>query len=328
MRIIVTGGAGFIGSWLCEHLLKDRRNEVICLDNMFTSHRENIAHLLHDRNFEFLRHDVCDPWHIECDQIYHLACPASPVHYQRNPVRTIETAMMGTRNALECARNTQSKLLITSTSEVYGDPEVHPQHEGYWGHVNPLGPRACYDEGKRVGESLAVAWASQYGTDVRIARLFNTYGPRMAFYDGRLIPNFILQALQKEPLTVYGDGSQTRSFCYVTDTIDALVRLMAYQAPRRSLADSIKPRTPGERIPVVNIGNPDERTIKSVAMDVIHAFGGEGDLKMMPLPEDDPKQRCPNIALAKKLLDWEPQVPYEKGIAKTIAWYLEQQRVA
>jgi UDP-glucuronate decarboxylase len=313
MRIIVTGGAGFIGSHLCEHLLKDR-HEVVCLDNMFTSHRENIAHLLHDRNFEFLRHDVVDPWHIECDQVYHLACPASPVHYQRNPVRTIETAMMGTRNALECARNTGAKLLITSTSEVYGDPEVHPQHEGYWGHVNTLGPRACYDEGKRVGESLAVAWAKQYGTDVRIARLFNTYGPRMAFHDGRLIPNFILQAIQKEPLTVYGDGKQTRSFCYVSDTVDALVRLMNVSL--------------NEPVPVVNVGNPDERSIMSVALDVIAEFGragfGEGNLVHAPLPTDDPKQRCPDIARAKKLIGWEPKVPYEQGIAQTIAWYLER----
>jgi len=318
-RIIVTGGAGFIGSWLCEYLL-EQKHEVVCLDNMFTSHRENIAHLTSHRNFEFLRHDVCDPWHIECDQIYHLACPASPVHYQRNPVRTIETAMMGTRNALECARNTGAKLLITSTSEVYGDPEVHPQREDYWGHVNTLGPRACYDEGKRVGESLAVAWAKQYGTDVRIARLFNTYGPRMAFHDGRLIPNFILQAMNKESLTVYGDGSQTRSFCYISDTIDGLDKLMnlsdlqiVFPLPEQN-----------QTILVVNIGNPDERSIKSVANDVIRAFGGKGDLKFMPLPTDDPKQRCPDISLAKKLLEWEPKVPYEEGITKTIAWYLKK----
>jgi UDP-glucuronate decarboxylase len=320
MRIIVTGGAGFIGSHLCEFLLA-QKHEVVCIDNMFTSHRENIAHLFDHRDFEFYRHDVCDPWHIECDQIYHLACPASPVHYQRNPVRTIETAMMGTRNALECARNTRARLLITSTSEVYGDPEVHPQKESYWGHVNPLGPRACYDEGKRIGESLAVAWANQYGTDVRIARLFNTYGPRMAFRDGRLIPNFILQAMQKEPLTVYGDGSQTRSFCYVSDTVDALVKLMEvnFRAIKNVDVDTLH-----QRIPVVNIGNPDERTIKSVAMDVISAFGGEGDIVMKPLPTDDPKQRCPDIALAKKFLGWEPKVPYDQGIAKTIAWYLKR----
>jgi UDP-glucuronate decarboxylase len=655
-KIIVTGGAGFIGSWLCERLL-DQKHEVVCLDNMFTSHRENIAHLIDHHNFEFLRHDVCDPWHIECDEIYHLACPASPVHYQRNPVRTIETAMIGTRNALDCAHNTKAKILITSTSEVYGDPEQHPQKEEYWGHVNPLGPRACYDdqteiltengwykfqdlkygikvatlnplndveyhipdeyiiqdyvgemiefknkridicvtpnhhmyllnksnkfisksasdikygpswrvptgakfsgseceyrnfdqnlsrlrgdlrrvsmddwleflgyylsegcsyerdrqkivngkeydvtdysvqiaqvklngrkkiaacldriginymdsdhhafricskylvnllgplghshdkyipreymglsqrqsqifldalmlgdgtrkekrknrntgcyysmskrladdvqelalrcghaatisrskrglyhvnirkatfvklsqpvskiyrgkvycinvknhvicvrrnnkaywcgncydEGKRVGESLAVAWADQYGTDVRIARLFNTYGPRMAFRDGRLIPNFILQAMQKEPLTIYGDGKQTRSFCFVSDTVSALIKYMGILSPSQ---DS-KPwkEFPFQRVPVINIGNPDERTIKSVAHDVIHAFGGEGDILFHPLPKDDPKQRCPDITRAKKILGWEPLVSYPDGIAKTIAWCLEK----
>jgi len=310
----VTGGAGFIGSHLCEYLI-GLGYEVVCMDNMFTSHRENIAHLLDHPRFEFLRHDVCDPWHIECDRLYHLACPASPVHYQRNPVRTIKTAMMGTLNALECARNTGSRLLITSTSEVYGDPTVHPQPETYWGHVNPIGPRACYDEGKRVGESLAIAWANQYKTDVRIARLFNTYGPRMAFGDGRLIPNFILQAIRKESLTVYGDGSQTRSFCYVSDTVDALIKLMELPQGTRNIG-----------VPVVNIGNPDERTIKSVALDVIRAFGGDGDIQLMPLPEDDPKQRCPDISRARELIKWEPQVSYSDGIAKTIAWYLQHEK--
>jgi UDP-glucuronate decarboxylase len=321
MRIIVTGGAGLIGSHLCEFLL-EKGNEVVCIDNMFTSHRENIAHMTGHRSFEFLRHDVCDPWHIECDQIYHLACPASPVHYQRNPVRTIETAMMGTRNALECARNTRAKLLITSTSEVYGDPEVHPQTEDYWGHVNTLGPRSCYDEGKRVGESLAVAWASQYGTDVRIARLFNTYGPRMAANDGRLISNFILQAMRGENLTVYGDGSQTRSFCYVSDTIEALYRLMGLPTHKESPSHYIG--VPHQVIPVVNIGNPDERSIKSVAHDVISHFGGKVSIKEFPLPTDDPKQRCPDITLAKKLLKWEPKVSYRDGIAKTIDWYTKR----
>lgn len=223
--------------------------------------------------------------------------------------------MMGTLNALECARNTGSRLLITSTSEVYGDPTVHPQPETYWGHVNPIGPRACYDEGKRVGESLAIAWANQYKTDVRIARLFNTYGPRMAFGDGRLIPNFILQAIRKESLTVYGDGSQTRSFCYVSDTVDALIKLMELPQGTRNIG-----------VPVVNIGNPDERTIKSVALDVIRAFGGDGDIQLMPLPEDDPKQRCPDISRARELIKWEPQVSYSDGIAKTIAWYLQHEK--
>jgi UDP-glucuronate decarboxylase len=321
VRIIVTGGAGFIGSHLCKYLL-ERGHEVICLDNMFTSHRENIAHLVGHERFEFLRHDVCDPWHIECDQIYHLACPASPVHYQRNPVRTIETAMMGTRNALQCARNTRARLLITSTSEVYGDPEVHPQKEDYWGHVNPIGYRACYDEGKRVGESLAVAWADQYNTDVRIARLFNTYGTSMTIGDGRLIPNFILQAIRGEDLTVYGDGSQTRSFCYVSDTVEALHRLM--QIPTHKDSPSHYIGVPHQVIPVVNVGNPDERSIKSVAEDVISHFDGKSHIRYMALPADDPKQRCPDIGLARKLLKWEPKVSYKDGIAKTIAWYLER----
>lgn len=310
MRIVVTGGAGFIGSHLCE-LLLERGEEIICLDNMFTSRRENIAHLAQHRNFEFHRHDVCDPWHIECDQIYHLACPASPVHYQRNPVRTLETAMLGTRNALNCARSTGARLLITSTSEVYGDPEEHPQKESYVGHVNMLGPRACYDEGKRVGESLAMSWALQYGTDVRIARLFNTYGPRMAFGDGRLIPNFILQAIRCETLTVYGSGEQTRSFCYVSDTVGGIVKLME---AHRGLGES--------EVPVVNIGNPDERTIVSVARDVIAAFqGGPAGIVNKPLPADDPKQRCPDITRAKQLLGWKPEVSYEDGIARTIEWF-------
>jgi UDP-glucuronate decarboxylase len=310
MRILVTGGAGFIGSHLCE-LLLERGQEVVCLDNLFTSRRENIAHLIGHRNFEFMRHDVCEPWHVECDRIYHLACPASPVHYQRNPVRTIETAVLGTRNALECARSSRARLLITSTSEVYGDPESHPQKEEYVGHVNTLGPRACYDEGKRVGESLATSWASQFGTDVRIARLFNTYGPRMAFEDGRLIPNFVLQAMRKKPLTVYGDGRQTRSFCYVSDTVDGIVRLMEMERPDSG-------------VPVVNIGNPDERTIESVARDVIEAFG-EGSIEHKSLPADDPKQRCPDISRAKRLLGWQPRVDYSEGIQRTISWFRAQE---
>lgn len=313
MRAVVTGGAGFIGSHLCDRLLAEG-HEVICLDNLFTSHRDNIAHLSGHRNFEFFRHDVCDPWHIECDQIYHLACPASPVHYQKNPVRTIETAVFGTRNALECARSTGAKLIITSTSEVYGDPKEHPQKEEYWGNVNPIGPRACYDEGKRVSESLVTAWAKQYDTNVRIVRLFNTYGPRMAFGDGRLIPNFILQAIKNEPLTVYGDGSQTRSFCFVSDVVDALVRLMM--------------NVHIWKLVVVNVGNPDERSILSVAQDVISVFESLGEsgrvIEKRPLPTDDPKQRCPDISKAKRLLGWEPKVSYAEGLKRTIDWYREQ----
>ncbi len=335
MKILVTGGAGFIGSHLCERLLEGG-DEVICIDNLFTSRRENIAHLLGHRHFEFMRHDVCAPWHVECDRIYHLACPASPVHYQRNPVRTIETAVLGTRNALECARSTRARLLITSTSEVYGDPEEHPQKESYVGKVNMLGPRACYDEGKRVGESLATSWAAQFGTDVRIARLFNTYGPRMASEDGRLIPNFILQAMRKEPLTVYGDVSQTRSFCYVSDTVDGIMKFMEMRREEEEIVGidvrgPVSSRRPEEsranrEVPVINIGNPDERTIASVARDVIAAFGGAGTVEKKSLPADDPRQRCPDITRAKDMLGWQPEVPYAEGIAKTIEWYRDKVR--
>lgn len=310
MKVVVTGGAGFIGSHLCEALL-ELGYEVVCMDNMFTSHRENIARFLDYRRFEFIRHDVCNPWHIECDELYHLACPASPIHYQRNPLRTLDTAYLGTRNALECARSTGARILITSTSEIYGDPEKNPQREDYWGHVNPIGMRACYDEGKRVGETAAVCFARQFGTSVRIARLFNTYGPGLSFGDGRLIPNLISQAMRNQPLTVHGDGSQTRSFCYVSDTIDGLQKLMALPHDR-------------ETIPVVNIGNPDERTILSVAHDVIRAFGGRGSIKSTRLPVDDPKQRCPDITLARNILGWEPKISYSDGIAKTIAWYMKK----
>lgn len=311
MRILVTGGAGFIGLHLCERLLSSG-HEVICLDNLSTSRKDNVSHLLGHSKFEFWRHDVCDTWHIECDRVYHLACPASPIQYQRNPVRTIKTAVLGTLNALELCRNTGARLLIASTSEVYGDPDIHPQPESYYGYVNPIGDRSCYDEGKRVGESLAVSWAKQYGTDVRIARLFNVYGPRMDFDDGRMIPNFILQAIRKQPLTVYGDGSQTRSLCHVADTLNGLCELMEYSSPNES-------RTPL----VVNIGNPDERTVLSIAQD-INAYFNRDSIEYRSLPKDDPKQRCPDISLAKKLLNWSPKVPYDVGIKDTIDWFREQ----
>ena len=317
MKVVVTGGSGFIGSHLCDRLV-ELGHDVVCLDNLFTSSRSNVAHLAGSPRFEFLRHDVCDPWHIECDRTYHLACPASPVHYQRNPVRTIKTAAIGTLNALEHARDTGSRLLITSTSEVYGDPSVHPQPETYWGHVNPVGPRSCYDEGKRVGESLAASWAQQYGTDVRIARLFNTYGPRMAFDDGRLIPNFMLQAMRGQPLTVYGTGEQTRSFCYVSDTVDALVRLM-----EADITGTRREAFAPHLIPVVNIGNPDERSILSVARDVSKAMGPPTGLEFRPLPQDDPRQRCPDISRASKFLGWGPKVGYEEGLRMTVEWFKE-----
>jgi len=308
MRILVTGGAGFIGSHLCEALV-GQGHDVVCMDNLFTSKRSNLSQAETSQMFEFWRWDVCDPWHIECDRIYHLACPASPVQYRRNPVRTIKTAAIGTLNALECARDTGARLLIASTSEVYGDPDVHPQREDYNGNVNPIGDRACYDEGKRVGEALASSWARQYGTDARIARIFNTYGPRMAPDDGRMIPNFILQAMGGRPLTVYGDGSQTRSWCYVKDTVAGLIQLM------EANLSGLEPPA------VVNIGNPDERTVLSTAESVIEAVGNPADISFQDLPSDDPRKRQPDIARAKELLGWEPRTSFEEGIESTVKWF-------
>ena len=308
MRTLVTGGAGFIGSHLCQALIH-QGHDVVCMDNLFTSRRSNLSLIADHPRFEFWRWDVCDPWHIECDRIYHLACPASPVQYQRNPVRTIKTAAIGTLNALECARDAGARLLIASTSEIYGDPDVHPQHEGYYGNVNPIGDRACYDEGKRLGEALASSWARQYGTDARIARIFNTYGPRMASDDGRMIPNFILQALEGKHLTIYGDGSQTRSWCYVQDTVGGLIRLMEVE-------------THGLEIPVVvNIGNPDERTVLDIAGKIIDAVECKYSIEHRGLPQDDPKRRCPDITRAKELLNWEPKVSLEEGIGLTVNWF-------
>ncbi len=313
MRILVTGGAGFIGSHLCD-VLMGQGHDVICMDNLFTSRRTNLSKIMDHSRFEFWRWDVCDPWHIECDRIYHLACPASPVQYRRNPVRTIKTAAIGTLNALECARDAGARLLIASTSEVYGDPDVHPQHEGYYGNVNPIGGRACYDEGKRVGEAFVSSWAKQYGTDARIARIFNTYGPRMAADDGRMVPNFILQALEGKPLTVYGDGSQTRSWCYVKDTVAGLIKLMEVGV------GGLDPPV------VVNIGNPDERTVLDTANDIIRAVGPPILIKYQELPQDDPKQRCPDISRARELLDWEPRVSFEDGIKFTVNWFRTESR--
>ena len=306
MRVLVTGGAGFIGSHLCEALLS-RGDEVTALDNLFTSSRENVAHLMMSPSFELIRGDVCDPFHFEVDAIYHLACPASPVHYQRNPVRTVKTAVLGTMHALQLARDTGAKLLIASTSEVYGDPLVHPQPETYVGNVNPIGPRACYDEGKRAGEALAASWMAQYGTDVRIARIFNTYGPRMARNDGRLIPNFVTQALEGRPMTIYGTGQQTRSLCYVSDTVAGLMTLMD---------EPLKVPFP------VNIGNPDERTVRSIASDIWQVLHPDTapQFEARPLPVDDPLQRCPDITCAKAL-GWEPKVPYALGLRETVRWF-------
>jgi len=308
-RVLVTGGAGFLGSHLCERLLT-AGHEVVCLDNFFTSDRRNVEHLLEDHRFELVRHDVTQPLTIEVDDVFHLACPASPIHYQRNPVRTIRTAVHGTLNMLDLAREVRARILIASTSEVYGDPETHPQSEPYWGHVNPIGPRACYDEGKRCAEALTVSYARQYGVVTRIARIFNTYGPRMHEDDGRVVSNFVLQALRGEPITIYGEGTQTRSFCYVSDLLEGFLRLI-------ELDDDPGP---------VNLGNPSERTIRDLAELTIRLTGSESELRFEPLPVDDPTRRCPDITKAQRLLDWKPEVSIEEGLGRTIEHF--RQRLA
>jgi UDP-glucuronate decarboxylase len=306
-RILVTGGAGFIGSHLCERLL-DEGHEVLCLDNLYTGSRRNIEHLLPNARFEFVRQDVTEAFNFAVDQIYHLACPASPVHYQRNPVSTIRTCVQGTLRALELARNVGARFFIASTSEVYGDPLEHPQTERYWGNVNPIGLRACYDEGKRCAEPLAVSYAQQYGVSVRIARIFNTYGPRMHENDGRVVSNLVAQVLRQAPLTIYGDGSQTRSFCFVDDLVEAALCYMA-------LDDETMP---------INLGNPNESTILDIAQTILRLTGSRSRLVFKPLPEDDPKRRCPDISLARAVLDWAPRVSLEEGIARTITDFAER----
>jgi UDP-glucuronate decarboxylase len=303
-RILITGGAGFLGSHLCERLLSDGA-EVICLDNFFTGARDNVAHLLTNPRFELVRHDVENPLTIEVDEIYHLACPASPIHYQRNPVRTIRTAVQGTLNLLDVARESSARILIASTSEIYGDPAQHPQTEAYWGNVNPIGPRACYDEGKRCAEALAVSYARQYGTQVRIARIFNTYGPRLHQADGRVVSNFVVQALKGHEITVYGDGLQTRSFCYVSDLIDGFVRLMA----STTMAEP------------VNLGNPRETSMVDLAELVRRLASSSSAIVRAPLPKDDPVRRNPNIQKARDLLGWEPRVSLEQGLTLTIDYF-------
>jgi UDP-glucuronate decarboxylase len=305
-RILVTGGAGFLGSHLCERLLAERA-DVICLDNFFTGTRDNVAHLLSNPHFELVRHDVEQHFTMEVDEIYHLACPASPIHYQRNPVRTIRTAVQGTLNLLDVARESSARILIASTSEVYGDPLEHPQTERYWGNVNPIGPRACYDEGKRCAETLALSYARQYGLSVRIARIFNTYGPRLHQADGRVVSNFIVQALRKKPITVYGDGSQTRSFCYVSDLIEGFVRLMAS-------GDGAEP---------VNLGNPRETTLLDLAHMVKRLTESPSEITRAPLPKDDPVRRNPDITRARNLLGWEPKVSLEEGLSHTVDYFRE-----
>lgn len=304
MRILVTGGAGFLGSHLCDRLIKDG-HEVICLDNFFTGAKANIAHLLGRPDFELVRHDVIDPFKFEVDQIYNLACPASPPHYQFNPIKTTKTSVMGAINCLGLAKRVKARVFQASTSEVYGDPSVHPQPESYWGNVNPIGRRSCYDEGKRCAETLCFDYHRQHGVAVRVARIFNTYGPRMHPRDGRVVSNFIVQALSGEPLTLYGDGSQTRSFCYVDDLVEGLLRLMAQDA-------SVGP---------VNLGNPAEFTIRELAELVLRLTGSKSRLEYRPLPQDDPAQRQPDIARARELLDWQPTVALEDGLKETIAYF-------
>ncbi|MFN6963770.1 MAG: UDP-glucuronic acid decarboxylase family protein [Pyrinomonadaceae bacterium] len=306
MRILVTGGAGFIGSHLCERLLAEG-NDVICVDNFFTGRKQNIAHLLDDHRFELVRHDVTEPILLEVDQIYNLACPASPVHYQFNPVKTVKTNVMGTINMLGLAKRVRARILQASTSEVYGDPIVHPQTEDYWGNVNPIGLRSCYDEGKRVAETLMMDYHRQNGVDTRIVRIFNTYGERMLENDGRVVSNFVVQALRGEELTIYGDGTQTRSFCYVSDLVDGLIKLMAAEG------DDI-------HMPV-NIGNPSEFTMNELAREVGKATGREVRVKYLPLPADDPKQRQPNIERARGLLKWQPTVQLAEGLRRTAAYF-------
>jgi len=304
MRILVTGGAGFLGSHLCDRLLADGC-EVICLDNLFTGSKGNIAHLMKEPNFEFVRHDVIDPFKYEVDQIYNLACPASPPHYQYNPIKTTKTSVMGAINCLGLAKRIKARVFQASTSEVYGDPSVHPQPESYWGNVNPIGRRSCYDEGKRVAETLFFDYHRENKVDIRIVRIFNTYGPRMHPNDGRVVSNFIVQALKGENITVYGDGQQTRSFCYVDDLIEGFVRLMNQTA-------TVGP---------VNIGNPGEFTMLELAEQVLKLTKSKSKIVHKSLPADDPKQRRPDITLAQKHLKWEPKVPLAEGLKKTIAYF-------
>ena len=304
-RILVTGGAGFIGSFLCEALLAGGHS-VLCVDNLFTGSRANVAHLLPNRRFELMRHDVTSPLHVEVDEIYNLACPASPVHYQFDPVATTKTSVLGALNMLGLAKRTGAKVLQASTSEVYGDPLFHPQREDYWGHVNPIGVRSCYDEGKRCAETLFFDYHRQHKVRIKVARIFNTYGPRMHPEDGRVVSNFIVQALRAEDITVYGDGGQTRSFCYVEDNVRALIALMATADPVTG---------------PVNIGNPREFTILQLARLVIEMTGSRSKIVFRPLPSDDPKQRRPDISLANELLDWSPETELEAGLARTIAHF-------
>ncbi len=307
-RILVTGGAGFLGSHLCERLLREG-HDVLCVDNYFTGRRDNIAHLLDHRHFEVMRHDVTFPLYVEVDEIYNLACPASPIHYQFDPVQTTKTSVHGAINMLGLAKRVKAKILQASTSEVYGNPSEHPQPESYWGSVNPIGPRSCYDEGKRCAETLFFDYYRQHRVAIRVARIFNTYGPHMLPNDGRVVSNFIVQALKGEPITVYGDGSQTRSFCYVDDLIDGLIRLMA---------------APDEVTGPINLGNPGEFTILQLAQKVVAKTGSASKIVFKPLPPDDPAQRRPDITLAQEVLGWRPTIRLDDGLGRTIAYFTSQ----
>ena len=304
-RILVTGGAGFLGSHLIDRLL-DRGDEVLCVDNLFTGDKSNLDHLVGHPRFEFMRHDVCFPLYVEVDQIYNLACPASPVHYQFDPVQTTKTSVVGAINMLGLAKRVKAKIFQASTSEIYGDPSVHPQPESYWGNVNTIGPRACYDEGKRCAETLFFDYKRQHGLDIKVARIFNTYGPRMHPNDGRVVSNFIMQALQGDPITIYGDGSQSRSFCYVDDLVEGFMRLM---------------ETGRDFTGPLNLGNPNEFTMIELAEAVLDITGSKSRLESRPLPQDDPRQRQPDISLAKEKLDWEPKTQLREGLSKTIEYF-------
>ena len=311
-RILITGGAGFLGSHLCERLLKEG-NDILCLDNFFTGNKNNISHLLGRPHFEVIRHDIINPIYLEVDEIYNMACPASPVHYQFNPIKTIKTNVMGTINVLGIAKRTKAKILQASTSEVYGDPDVHPQKESYWGRVNPVGIRSCYDEGKRAAECLMMDYRRQNAVNAKIVRIFNTYGPRMAVNDGRVVSNFIVQALQGKNITVYGNGNHTRSFCYCDDLIDGLIKMM------NSADDFFGP---------VNIGNPDEFTILQLARMIIDLTGGSSKIDFQPLPADDPTQRKPDITLAQKKLGWQPKIALEQGLVTTIQYFRDTLKIS
>jgi UDP-glucuronate decarboxylase len=310
MKVLVTGGAGFLGSHLCEKLI-DSGHEVLCVDNLFTGSKENIKHLLTKPNFEFMRHDVTFPLYVEVDQIYNLACPASPKHYQSDPAQTTKTSVIGAINMLGLAKRTGARILQASTSEVYGDPEVHPQPEEYWGKVNPIGIRSCYDEGKRCAETLFFDYYRQYGVEIKVMRIFNTYGPRMDRNDGRVVSNFIVQALQGNDITIYGDGSQTRSFCYVDDLIAGMIALM---------------NSPKEIIGPINIGNPNEFSISDLVSEVVGLTGSKSKVVRLPLPEDDPRQRQPDITKARNILGWAPNVQLREGLEKTIEYFSELEK--